>query len=99
MEKIFNIILQSNQEREQKARLIAEKIKNEKGYSWIGIYDVTEKDIHLISYAGRTEPTFTSFPTDKGLNGRANLEKKTVIVNDIDKDEDYSLSVTPNQKL
>ena len=97
MEKIFNIILQSNQEREQKARLIAEKIKNEKGYSWIGIYDVTEKDIHLISYAGRTEPTFTSFPTDKGLNGRANLEKKTVIVNDIDKDEDYLLTFSDTQ--
>ena len=97
MEKIFNIILQSNQEREQKAKLIAEKIKNEKGYSWIGIYDVTEKDIHLISYAGRTEPTFTSFPNDKGLNGRANLEKKTVIVNDIDKDEDYLLTFSDTQ--
>lgn len=97
MEKIFNIILESNQEREQKAKLIAEKIKNEKGYSWIGIYDVTEKDIHLISYAGRTEPTFTSFPNDKGLNGRANLEKKTVIVNDIDKDEDYLLTFSDTQ--
>ena len=97
MEKIFNIILQSNQEREQKAKLIAEKIKNEKGYSWIGIYDVTEKDIHLISYAGRTEPTFTSFPIDKGLNGRANLQKRTVIVNDIDKDEDYLLTFSDTQ--
>jgi len=97
MEKQFNIILQSNQGREQKAKLIAEKIKNEKGYSWIGIYDVTEKDIHLISYAGRSEPTFSSFPNDKGLNGRANMEKKTVIVNDIDKDEDYLLTFSDTQ--
>lgn len=97
MEKRFNIILQSNQGREQKAKLIAEAIKNERGYSWIGLYDVTEKDIHLISYAGRTEPTFTSFPNDKGLNGRANLEKKTVIVNDIDKDEDYLLTFSDTQ--
>ena len=97
MEKQFDIILQSNQAREQKAKLIAEEIKNARGYSWIGIYDVTEKDIHLISYAGRTEPTFTSFPNDKGLNGRANLEKKTVIVNDIDKDEDYLLTFSDTQ--
>jgi len=98
MEKLsFDIILQSNQDRKEKARLIAEKIKSAKGYSWIGLYDVTEKDIHLISYAGRTEPTFTSFPNDKGLNGRANLEKKTVIVNDIDKDEDYLLTFSDTQ--
>jgi GAF domain-containing protein len=97
MEKTFDIILQSNQEREQKAKLIAEKIRNAKGYSWIGLYDVTEKDIHLISYAGRSEPTFTSFPNDKGLNGRANLEKRTVIVNDIDRDEDYLLTFSDTQ--
>lgn len=98
MEKIsFDIILASNQDRNQKAKLIAEKIRNEKGYSWIGLYDVTEKDIHLISYAGRTEPTFTSFPNDKGLNGRATLERKTVIVNDIDKDKDYLLTFSDTQ--
>ena len=97
MEKLFDIILRSNQGREQKAKLIAEKIRNTKGYSWIGLYDVTEKDIHLISYAGRSEPTFTSFPNNKGLNGRANLEKRTVIVNDIDRDEDYILTFSDTQ--
>ena len=98
MEKIsFETILQSKQKREEKAKLIAEMIKNAKGYSWVGLYDVTEKDIHLIGYAGRTEPTFSSFPSDKGLNGRANLEKKTVIVNDIDQDEDYLLTFSDTQ--
>ena len=97
MEKLFDIILRSNQGREQKAKLIAEKIRNAKGYSWVGLYDVTGKDIHLISYAGRSEPAFTSFPNDKGLNGRANLEKRTVIVNDIDRDEDYILTFSDTQ--
>jgi len=97
MEKVFDIILRSNQERKEKAKLIAEKIRSAKGYSWIGLYDVTEKDIHLISYSGRSEPTFTSFPNDKGLNGRANLEKRTVIVNDIDRDEDYLLTFSDTQ--
>jgi L-methionine (R)-S-oxide reductase len=97
MQKVFDIILQSNQERKQKAKLIAEKIRDAKGYSWVGLYDVTEKDIHLISYAGRSEPAFTSFPNDKGLNGRAYLEKRTVIVNDIDRDEDYLLTFSDTQ--
>ena len=97
MQKVFDTILQSNQEREQKAKLIAEKIRDAKGYSWVGLYDVAEKDIHLISYAGRSEPAFTSFPNDKGLNGRANLEKRTVIVNDIDRDEDYILTFSDTQ--
>jgi GAF domain-containing protein len=97
MERLFDIILRSNQGREQKAKLIAEKIRNAKGYSWVGLYDVTGKDIHLISYAGRSEPAFTSFPNDKGLNGRANLEKRTVIVNDIDRDEDYILTFSDTQ--
>lgn len=98
MEKLsFTIILQSNQERKEKAKLIAEKIRNTKGYSWVGLYDVKEKNIELISFAGRSEPTFISFPNDKGLNGRANMEKKTVIVNDIDKDEDYLLTFSNTQ--
>jgi GAF domain-containing protein len=42
--------------------------------------------------AGRAEPTIPSFPRDKGLNGRAVINKKTVVVNDIDKDEDYLLT-------
>lgn len=98
MEKLsFTIILQSNQERKEKAKLIAEKIRSAKGYSWVGLYDVKEKNIELISFAGRSEPTFISFPNDKGLNGRANMEKKTVIVNDTDKDEDYLLTFSNTQ--
>lgn len=93
MEKIsFNIILQSDQDRKDKARLIAEKIRIAKGYSWVGIYDVKENEIELVSFSGRGEPTFTSFPKDKGLNGRAFTEKQTVIVNDTDEDEDYLLT-------
>lgn len=93
----FDIILQSKQTREQKAKLIAEKIKNAKGYSWVGLYDVTETEIHLLASSGRTEPAFTTFPSDKGLNGRANKEKRTVIVNDIDQDEDYLLTFSDTQ--
>jgi GAF domain-containing protein len=76
----------------EKAKLIAEKIRVTKKYSWVGLYDVKDKEISIISYAGRSEPVFTSFPKDKGLNGRAVMEKKAVIVNDTLADEDYLLT-------
>src|SRR5919205_470002 len=81
METSFNEILNSNQSREEKLRKAAEKIRNAKGYAW----------------AGRSEPVIHSFPKDKGLNGRAVMKKQSVIVNDIDKDEDYLLTFTDTQ--
>ncbi len=94
MEISFTEILKSNDSRNEKLRLIAGKIRMAKGYSWVGIYDVKENEVRIISWAGRTEPAFPSFPKDKGLNGRAIMAKHTVIVNDTDKDEDYLLTFT-----
>lgn len=88
----FEEILSSPAPREEKAKHIAEKIRAVKDYHWVGIYDVREKEIALIAYSGRTEPTFTSFPRDKGLNGRAVTQEKTIVVNDISSDEDYLLT-------
>ena len=93
MEKIsFTEILKSNQPRKEKARLIADTIRKAKKYSWVGLYDVKDSEISIISCAGRTEPVFTSFPKDKGLNGKAAMLKQTVVVNDISEDEDYLLT-------
>jgi GAF domain-containing protein len=97
MEISFSEILKSNQTREEKLRQVAEKIRNAKGYSWVGIYDVGDKEITNIAWAGRSEPVIHSFPKDKGLNGRAVMKKQSVIVNDIDKDEDYLLTFTNTQ--
>ena len=94
MEASFTEILRSNNSRDEKARLIADKIRLSKGYPWAGIYDVKENEIKIVSFAGRAEPLIPSFPKDKGLNGRAVMQGKTVIVNDIDKDEDYLLTFT-----
>ena len=93
MEEIsFREILKTDYPRKEKARLIAAKIRSAKGYSWVGIYDVKEKEISIIAFDGRTEPAFTSFPREKGLNGRAVTKKQTVIVNDTGTDEDYLLT-------
>ena len=95
MEQVtFSAILSSDQERTKKAKLVAEKIRSAGNYKWVGLYDVKEKEIAIISFSGRGEPAFTSFPKDKGLNGRAVTKKQTVIVNDTDKDEDYLLTFT-----
>src|SRR5215470_11078700 len=94
MDVSFTEILNSNNSRNEKARLIADKIRLSRGYSWAGVYDVSENEIKFISCAGRSEPLIPSFPKDKGLNGRAVTLGKTVIVNDIDKDEDYLLTFT-----
>lgn len=88
----FTEILNSGQSRKEKAKLIAETIRTVKKYSWVGLYDVKDSEIVILSYAGRTEPVFTSFPKDKGLNGKAVLLKQTVIVNDINEDDDYLLT-------
>lgn len=93
----FSEILELDRNRVEKTKLIAEKIRSAGEYAWVGLYDVKEKDITIISWAGRTEPAFTSFPKDKGLNGRAVMMKQTVIVNDISKDEDYLLTFTDTQ--
>ncbi|HMG67726.1 MAG TPA: GAF domain-containing protein [Chitinophagaceae bacterium] len=94
MKPSFVEILKTTASRGEKARMIAEKIRTGKGYSWVGLYDVKENEIKIISGAGRTEPVIDSFPKDKGLNGRAVAQGKTVIVNDIDSDEDYLLTFT-----
>lgn len=93
MEKIsFTEILKSDQPRKEKAALIAEAIRKTKNYSWVGLYDVKDSEISIISFSGRTEPVFTSFPKDKGLNGKSAMLKQTIVVNDINEDDDYLLT-------
>ena len=92
--ELFSEILKSNNSRGEKAKMIADKIRLSKGYPWTGVCDVTENEIKIISCAGRSEPLIPSFPKDKGLNGRAVMQGRTVVVNDIDKDEDYLLTFT-----
>jgi len=94
METSFVEILKSNSPRREKAKMIADKIRAAKEYSWVGLYEVSESEIKIVSCAGRSEPLIPSFPKDKGLNGRAVMQEKTVIANDIDQDKDYLLTFT-----
>lgn len=97
MINIFEDILQSGVSRREKVELIAEQIRSHRNYSWVGLYEVNEKDISIIAYAGRTEPAYPIFPRTKGLNGRAVASKEIVVVNDISKDNDYLITFGSTQ--
>lgn len=98
MERIvFTDILQSGSSREEQARQIADRIRSARGYKWVGLYEVDPSEIGLLQCAGRSEPAFTRFPRDKGLNGRAVTRGETVLVNDTSKDEDYLLTFINTQ--
>ncbi|MEI9909792.1 MAG: hypothetical protein WDO71_09020 [Bacteroidota bacterium] len=66
----FSEILEQDRKRQEKAKLVADKIRTAGKYAWVGLYDVKEKEITIISCSGKSEPAFTAFPKDKGLNGR-----------------------------
>ncbi len=85
----FYEIIHSYEDRATKAARLAEKIREQKNYSWVGIYNVLENDISLINWSGQGEPSYSLFPRDKGLNGRAVAARQIVCVNDTTLDPDY----------
>jgi len=88
MENLFTNILESHSNRLIKAKNISALISQKNSYSWVGLYDVTEEHIKMIACTG-ADPAFPVFPRTKGLNGRAVLNKSTVVVNDVRSDPDY----------
>jgi len=67
-----------------------DKIKSHsKKYHWVGIYLYKDGVLELFPYyIGRPTP-HTKIPIDKGICGTAFRENKTLIVNDVSKDERY----------
>ena len=73
----------------EKARKIAEAIRNFGSYRWVGLYDVGETEVSIIAYSGPGAPAYPTFPIGKGLTGSAIKEKKTVVVGDVTIDPRY----------
>lgn len=88
MENTFIDILHTSADRVSKARDIATLICASRGYSWVGLYDVTPEHISMIACSG-DDPAFPVFPREQGLNGRAVKNKSVVVVNDVQNDPDY----------
>jgi L-methionine (R)-S-oxide reductase len=68
------------------AKRVAEWIAANRGYRWVGIYEVTPSDIGMIACTGSTPPAFPRFPVSRGLCGAAVASKSTVNVGNVQED-------------
>jgi len=76
-------------ERNEKARKVAELIRERGNYRWVGVYDVGRERVSMIAYSGPSAPAYPQFAVTKGLTGAAVREKKVVVVGDVRTDSRY----------
>lgn len=79
-------ILAKKLSRADSAKQIAEWIAAERGYRWVGIYEVTATEIGMIACTGSKPPSFPRFPVSRGLCGAAVATKAIVNVGDVRRD-------------
>jgi L-methionine (R)-S-oxide reductase len=90
LDKLKNI-LAKDLLRTMKAEHIAQTIREDGAYRWVGVYDV-DLDHGLVSnvaWSGPAAPAYPTFPVTKGLTSRAIAEKKTINVGDVASDPAY----------
>ena len=76
-------------DRAEKARRIADTVRQFRDYRWVGVYDVGPELVSIIAYSGPEAPAYPQFPITKGLSGSAIRDKKTVVVGDVRNDPRY----------
>ena len=82
-------VLAMQADRAEKARRIADIIRQFCDYRWVGVYDVGPELLSIIAYSGSGAPAYPQFPITKGLTGSAIRDKKTVVVGDVRGDSRY----------
>jgi putative methionine-R-sulfoxide reductase with GAF domain len=84
-------ILAQNISRDAKAERIAEAIRVEGSYRWVGIYDVDVERglVSNVAWSGPGPPAYPVFPSTKGLTSKAIAGRKTINVGDVDANADY----------
>jgi 3-hydroxyisobutyrate dehydrogenase/2-hydroxy-3-oxopropionate reductase len=75
--------------RSDRARTIAEQIRAEGDYRWVGLYDVSASHVEIVAWSGGGAPAHPRFPRDQGLTSRAVSSGETVVVDDVRADVDY----------
>jgi len=92
-------ILEQGSSRESKATRIAEAIRREGAYRWVGIYDVDMRSglVSNIAWSGPGAPAYPIFPMTKGLTTRAIAERRTINVGDVTQDPDYLTALGSTQ--
>src|SRR5947207_15938879 len=82
-------ILNSRLSRVEKAKKLADLLREIRGYRWVGIYDVSDAMVSIVAYGGPGAPAYPQFPITKGLTGPAIREKKSVMAGDVRNDPRY----------
>lgn len=68
---------------------MAEKIRDARGYRWVGVYKLTRGDLVIVSGTGDDPPCYPRFPATQGLCGAAVEAQETIVVKDVRKDARY----------
>lgn len=82
-------LLAGEEPRRVRAKRAAEAIQQAGGYRWVGLYDVSEREIAVIAWSGPAAPAHPSFPRSQGLNGAAVASGRAVVVQDVSQDTRY----------
>jgi L-methionine (R)-S-oxide reductase len=78
-------------QRRNRAERIAEAIRAEGGYRWVGLYDVdhVQKLVIVVGWSGPQAPAHPVFPTSQGITSRAIALRQTINVGDVTLDRHY----------
>ena len=85
----IDAVLHSDAGRCGKAIRIAELIRQAGGYRWVGLYEVTDREIAVLGWSGPGAPASPRFPATQGLSGAAVATRRAVVVNDMTADPRY----------
>ena len=103
--KLIREIVVTSEDRPERAKRLAEAVRNLGNYRWTGVYDVSHETVSILAYSitgsstspggayagasGPGAPVYPTFPITKGLTGAAIREKATVVVGDVRSDPRY----------
>lgn len=79
--------------REDRAKRIADRIRQATGRRWVGIYAVTSEEVVNLAWNGPSAPAHPTFPAAQGLTGAAISQQATVISNDVARDPRYLVAL------
>ena len=68
---------------------MADMICDARGWRWVGVYKLVRQELNIIAGSGDKPPCYKRFPVTQGLCGAAVEARRTVLVNDVRKDERY----------
>ena len=69
--------------------IMAEMIRAERHYCWVGIYKMKKTEFVFVSGTGNEKPSCPRFPIAQGLCGAAAETRKIIVVPDVKKDLRY----------